>query len=178
MVTSLYSLNGVIGVLHTASGAGYNARTQSSMISGSIKGSSPWMFTTTWNFSPSLVKACSHRSVPFGISESVITTSAPAAMHAFRMRSSSVATTSRVGVFACFACSYGNDTIVARSVDDTTMVAHSSDVLQFINNDVPRFSPKKYLNYFDIEIRDHKGHLFPRSAIPDFVMVLSGVYLI
>ena len=31
----------------------------------------------------------------------------------------------------------GNDTMVARSVDDTTMVAHSSDVLQFINNDVP-----------------------------------------
>ena len=74
----------------------------------------------------------------------------------------------------------------SRSVDDTTMVAHSSDVLQFINNDVPRFShltyhtevpmwnvlTKNYLNYFDIEIRDHKGHLFPRSAIPDFVMVL------
>ena len=80
----------------------------------------------------------------------------------------------------------GNDTMVARSVDDTTMVAHSSDVLQFINNDVPRFShltyntevpmwnvlTKNYLNYFDIEIRDHKGHLFPRSAIADFVMVL------
>jgi len=31
---------------------------------------------------------------------------------------------------------------------------------------------KNYLNYFDIEVRDHKGHLFPRSAIPDFVMVL------
>jgi hypothetical protein len=30
--------------------------------------------------------------------------------------------------------------MVARSVDDTTMVAHSSDVIQFINNDVPRFS--------------------------------------
>ena len=59
-------------------------------------------------------------------------------------------------------------------------------VLQFINNDVPRFSHltyhtevpmwnvlrKKYLNNFDIEIRDHKGHLFPRSAIADFVMVL------
>ena len=80
----------------------------------------------------------------------------------------------------------GNDTMVARSVDDTTMVAHSSDVLQFINNDVPRFShlayhaevpmwnvlTKNYLNNFDIEIRDHKGHLFPRSAIADFVMVL------
>ena len=80
----------------------------------------------------------------------------------------------------------GNDTMVAMSVDDTTMVAHSSDVLQFINNDAPRFShltyhtevpmwnvlTKNYLNYFDIEIRDHKGHLFPRSAIADFVMVL------
>ena len=57
--------------------------------------------------------------------------------------------------------------MVARSVDDTTMVSHSSDVLQFINNDVPRFShltyhtevpmwnvlTKDYLNYFDIEIR-------------------------
>jgi len=31
---------------------------------------------------------------------------------------------------------------------------------------------KKYLNNFDIEIRDHRGHLFPRSAIADFVMVL------
>ena len=31
---------------------------------------------------------------------------------------------------------------------------------------------KKYLDNFDIEIRDHKGHLFPRSAIADFVMVL------
>ena len=38
----------------------------------------------------------------------------------------------------------GNDTMVARSVDDTTMVAHSSDVLQFINNDVPRFSHLTY----------------------------------
>ena len=80
----------------------------------------------------------------------------------------------------------GNDTMVARSVDDTTMAAYSSDVLQFINNDVPRFShltyhtevpmwnvlTKNYLNNFDIEIRDHKGHLFPRSAIADFVMVL------
>jgi len=80
----------------------------------------------------------------------------------------------------------GNDMMVARSVDDTTMVAHSSDVLQFINSDVPRFShltyhmevpmwnvlTKKYLNNFDIEIRDHKVHLFPRSAIADFVMVL------
>ena len=82
--------------------------------------------------------------------------------------------------------SLGNDTMVARSVDDTTVVAHSSDVLQFINNDVPRFShltyhtevpmwnvlTKNHLNNFDIEIRDHKGHLFPRSAIADFVMVL------
>ena len=74
----------------------------------------------------------------------------------------------------------GNDTMVARSVDDTTMVAHSSDVLQFINNDVPRFSHLTYHTevpacgmsspniistiYFDIEIRDHKGHLFPRST--------------
>jgi len=31
---------------------------------------------------------------------------------------------------------------------------------------------KNYLNNFDIEIRYHKGHLFPRSAIADFVMVL------
>jgi hypothetical protein len=38
----------------------------------------------------------------------------------------------------------GNDTMVARSVDDTTMVAHSSDVLQFINNDAPRFSHLTY----------------------------------
>ena len=30
---------------------------------------------------------------------------------------------------------------------------------------------KNYLNYFDIEIRT-TGHLFPRSAIADFVMVL------
>ena len=80
----------------------------------------------------------------------------------------------------------GNDTMVVRSMYDATMVTHSPDVLQFINNDVPRFSHLAYntevpmwnvltkndLNYFDIEIRDHKGHLFPRSAIPDFVMVL------
>jgi hypothetical protein len=48
----------------------------------------------------------------------------------------------------------GNDTMVARSVDDTTMVAHSSDVLQFIN----KFRPgsfryvqvKKVSGRFDI----------------------------
>ena len=65
----------------------------------------------------------------------------------------------------------GNDTMVARSVDDTTMVAHSPDVLQFINNDVPRVShltyhtevpmwnvlTKNYLNNFDIEIQDHNA---------------------
>ena len=73
--------------------------------------------------------------------------------------------------------------MVARSVDDTTMVAHSSDVLQFINNKVVRFSHLTYhtevpmwnvltKNNLNIEIRDHKGHLFPRSAIADFVMVL------
>ena len=55
-----------------------------------------------------------------------------------------------------------------------------------INNDVPKFShltyhtdmpmwnllPKSYYNAFDIEIRDHKGHLFPRSAIANFVLQL------
>ena len=31
---------------------------------------------------------------------------------------------------------------------------------------------KNYINSFDIEIRNHKGHLYPRSAIADFVLVL------
>ena len=34
------------------------------------------------------------------------------------------------------------------------------------------FSRKNYISSFDIEIRDHKGHLYPRSAIADFVLVL------
>lgn len=29
-----------------------------------------------------------------------------------------------------------------------------------------------YINHFDIEIRDHKGHLYPRSALANFVLVL------
>jgi hypothetical protein len=31
---------------------------------------------------------------------------------------------------------------------------------------------KKDLNYFDVQIRDHRGHLYPRSALADFVLVL------
>ena len=34
------------------------------------------------------------------------------------------------------------------------------------------FIAKSYYNAFDIEIRDHKGHLFPRSAIANFVLQL------
>ena len=105
-VTSLLSLNGVTGVLYTASGASCSARTHASMISGSMSGSSPCTFTTTSNVSPIFSAALSHRSVPFGMAASVMTTSAPAASHAALMRASSVATTRRVSVFAFLACSY------------------------------------------------------------------------
>lgn len=80
----------------------------------------------------------------------------------------------------------GNDTMVGKSADDSVMVAHNSDVIQYINKTVGKFAhityhaeipmwtvlTKNYINNFDIEIRDHKGHLFPRSAIADFVLVL------
>ena len=80
----------------------------------------------------------------------------------------------------------GNDTMVGLAHSDNVMVAHQSDVLQFINNDVPKYSyltyhtdtpmwnvlTKKDLNYFDVQIRDHRGHLYPRSALADFVLVL------
>ena len=80
----------------------------------------------------------------------------------------------------------GNDTMVGLAHSDNVMVAHQSDVLQFINNDVPKYSyltyhtdtpmwnvlTKKDINYFDVEIRDHRGHLYPRSALADFLMVI------
>ena len=80
----------------------------------------------------------------------------------------------------------GNDTLIGHAHDDSVMVAHQSDVLQFINNEVPKYSyltyhtdvpmwqilTTNYINHFDIEIRDHKGHLYPRSAIANFVLVL------
>lgn len=80
----------------------------------------------------------------------------------------------------------GNDVLVGKAHDDNVMVAHSSDVLQFINNDVAKFSyltyhtdvpmwnilTKKNIFDFDIELRDHRNVLFPRSALPDFVLVL------
>ena len=105
-MTSLLFANGVTGVLYTASGDACSARTHASMISGSMSGSSPCTFTTTSKVSPSAAMAFSHRSVPFGMAESVMTTSAPAASHAALMRASSVATTRRVSVLACLACSY------------------------------------------------------------------------
>jgi hypothetical protein len=66
------------------------------------------------------------------------------------------------------------------------MVAHNSDVLQYLNNDVAKYAyltyhtdvpmwnilTKKDIYNFDIEIRDHKGILYPRNAIADFVLVL------
>ena len=80
----------------------------------------------------------------------------------------------------------GNDTMVGLAHSDNVMVAHQSDVLQFINNDVPKYSyltyhtdtpmwnvlTKKDINHFDVQIRDHRGHLYPRSALADFVLVL------
>jgi len=80
----------------------------------------------------------------------------------------------------------GNDTMVGKSAEDSVMVAHHSDVLQYINKTVGKYAhityhsevpmwnvlTKNYINSFDIEIRDHKGHLYPRSAIADFVLVL------
>ena len=80
----------------------------------------------------------------------------------------------------------GQDSFICQAHDDSSAIAHPSDVLAFINNDVPKFShltyhtdmpmwnllPKSYYNAFDIEIRDHKGHLFPRSAIANFVLQL------
>jgi len=61
-----------------------------------------------------------------------------------------------------------------------------SDVIQWINIDVPKFSHISYhsdtpmwisldnknINNFDIEIRDHKGQIFPKDAIQKFIMVI------
>ena len=80
----------------------------------------------------------------------------------------------------------GNDTLVSKAHDDSVMVAHNSDVLQYLNNDVAKYAyltyhtdvpmwnilTKKDIYNFDIEIRDHKGILYPRNAIADFVLVL------
>ena len=62
---------------------------------------------TTMSYSPAVLStACAHRSVPFGISSSVMTTSPPALTIASRIRSSSVATTKASNCVAFLACKY------------------------------------------------------------------------
>ena len=59
---------------------------------GWMKGSSPWIFTTTSNSPPIFAQASRQRSVPLLCSVEVITTFPPNALTAASIRSSSVAT--------------------------------------------------------------------------------------
>ena len=72
----------------------------------------------------------------------------------------------------------GNDTMVGLAHSDNVMVAHQSDVLQFINNDVPKYSYLSYhtdtpmwnvltkncLLYTSPSPRDQRGSRMPSSA--------------
>lgn len=101
---------GVASVLMTLAGSARSAATQASMWRGFTPGSSPWMLTTTSYALSSrgsiASSTCTTRSVPVAQVPDVSTASPPTPASTRRMRSLSVATSTRSSSAAPVAAAY------------------------------------------------------------------------